>query len=128
MPTSGRSGAQIRIGWVGDPAASVPAIPVDAEISNLDDGAWVITDHGRPVAHYRDEQIRISIVWKARVNSDRHRPGNATPLSPERIVEILSVDLASRGAETPASTSPLSDRAWLDAVYSTYVIPIDIGS
>jgi hypothetical protein len=76
------------------------------------------------VAHYRDDEIRISIIWKARVNSARPGMGNATPLSPERIVEIFFADLASRGVETPASPSPLSDAAWLDLVHSTYVLPI----
>jgi hypothetical protein len=100
-----------RIGRVGDRAVRSPAISVDAEISHLEHGGWVITDHGQPVAHYRDEQIRISLVWKARVTADRTGPVTATSLSPEGIVEIVSADLASRGVDTPGSTSPLSDRA-----------------
>jgi len=117
-----------RIGWVGDPAARLPTISVDAEISHLEHGGWAITDHGQTVAHYGDEQIRISILWKAQVRSDRPGPGTAAPLSPDLIVDIFSADLASRGVETPVSSSPLFDAAWVDLVHATYVIPLGVAS
>jgi hypothetical protein len=83
-----------RIGRVGDRAARSPAISVDAEISHLEHGGWVITDHGQAVGHYRSSPP----TWP---------PAAWTCRSP---------------------TSPLSDRARLDLVHSTYVTPIDVAS
>ncbi|MGH3125459.1 MAG: hypothetical protein ACRDND_31145, partial [Streptosporangiaceae bacterium] len=81
-----------RIGRVGDPAVPPPAFSAAAQISHHADGGWTISDAGRAPARYDDRDIRISILWKARV-----RPGpehHATALlTPELIAGIISADL-----------------------------------
>jgi hypothetical protein len=123
-----------RIGWVGDPAPKIPSISAHAEIKHDTGAGWVISDGGREVQRYSDEQIRISILWKGGI---RHaagiEAGNITsPLTDERIVQIFQSDLISRGIATPGRTSSLSgqtllsDQIWLDLVHSVYYAPVNL--
>jgi hypothetical protein len=115
-----------RIGWIGDPAATPPAISAAAEIRHLPNGGWIVSDAGTPSVCYDDRDIRISILWKAQV-----RPGagaGTTPLTPELIAEIISSDLTRRGVRAPRPARPLSDRAWLDLVHSAYYVPVEAGT
>lgn len=109
-----------RIGWIGDQDPIIPAITRDSQIRRVASG-WVISDGGRTVQTYSDEQIRISIVWKGRV-----KPGfgpcdhEESPLTFDRIMQVFVRDLNSRGIEVPTPASPLSDKRWLELVHSTY--------
>jgi hypothetical protein len=107
-----------RIGWIGDPAVTPPALSAAAEIGHRADGSWIISDPGTPAVRYDDRDIRVSILWKAQV-----RPGSesgaAGPLTPGRIVEIISSDLIQRGVQTPRRAS-LTDQGWLNLVHSAY--------
>ena len=118
-----------RIGWIGEPAAKIPEISPGAQIEHSSGSGWVITDGGRKVQHYNDEQIRISILWKGRVTPVGGAPDEKqdAPLTPERIAELFSSDLASSGITMPPITSPLSDQAWLNLVHSTYYKPIELA-
>jgi hypothetical protein len=109
-----------RIGWIGDPDPLIPAITRDSQIKHVA-GGWAITDRGRTVQTYTDEQIRISIVWKGRVKRGFGSSDHAeSPLTFDRIMQVFVRDLNSRGIEVPTPTSPLSDKGWLDLVHSTY--------
>jgi hypothetical protein len=117
-----------RIGWIGDPAAKIPAISPGAEITHVSGTGWVIRDEGREIHLYSDKQIRISILWKGRAeptNGIDDYNENA-PLTPERIVRIFRSDLLSRGIRTPDRTSTLSDQTWLDLVHSSYYSPVNL--
>jgi hypothetical protein len=120
-----------RIGWIGDPAAAggpgqssttaPPALSVAAEISHVARDGWIVTDAGRSPVRYEDRDIRISVLWKARVQPGRE--SGTAPLTRELITQIISADLTRRGVLPPGRVSSLSDQSWLDLVHSTYYEP-----
>jgi hypothetical protein len=114
-----------RIGWIGDPAAQTPAISGGALIRHLDTGGWEVIDQGETRARYTDEQIRLSIVWKARVHAQATGE-RGSQLSPELVVEIFRADLRRRGIDTPLPASPLSDEIWISLLHKTYYTPVVI--
>lgn len=116
-----------RIGWVGEPAAKIPAISPGAQIEHIPGTGWVISDGGREVQRYLDEKIRISILWKGRVRLGI-APEDDDELTAERVVQIFQSDLVSRGAGASAQASSISDQAWLDRVHSTYYSPVDLSA
>ena len=110
-----------RIGWIGDPHASTPTLSPAAQIHHDPSGRWTITDTGGTVCTYPDEQVRISILWKAQVLTETR----VQALTPEQIVGIITRDLAARGSELPASaTEPISDDAWIETVHRSYYPPV----
>jgi hypothetical protein len=109
-----------RIGWIGEVAPTIPMISRDSQIQHIAGGGWVISDGGRDVQTYSDEQIRISILWKARVKPAPGSSNEESPLTSDRIVEVFTSDLNLRKVKTPTLASPLSDQRWLDLVHSTY--------
>jgi hypothetical protein len=84
----------------------------------------LISDGGREVQRYPDEQIRISILWKGRVKLGTGGEDD-DQLTAERIVQIFQSDLVSRCVGVTVPASPLSDPAWLDRVHSTYYSPVE---
>ena len=59
-----------RIGWIGDFACSSHHLSPSAEIDHHHAGGWIITDRDQPPVRYRDDDIRISIVWKGQVRRE----------------------------------------------------------
>jgi hypothetical protein len=112
-----------RIGWIGDPAATPPVLSSAAQISHHADGDWIITDTRTSVIRYHDRDIRISVLWKAQVRPSSEI-GAAAALTPDRITEIISADLARRGVQADGPVPSLSDQGWLDLVHSTYYVPV----
>lgn len=105
-----------RIGWIGDPHASTPTLTPTAKIHHGPVDHWTITDTGRTVCAYPDQEVRISILWKAQVLT-----GTVVPaLTSEQIVDVITRDLATREVEVPTATEPISDDAWIDVVHRTY--------
>jgi hypothetical protein len=105
-----------RIGWIGDPDATTPTLTPTARIFHDDTGRWRIIDHDRIVCTYPEADVRISILWKAQVITETA----TTPLTTARIAEVITVDLTARGIETPATSDPTTDSAWIDVVHATY--------
>jgi hypothetical protein len=112
-----------RIGRIGDPAAAPPAVSAAAQIGQHADGSWIISDIGRPAAHYEDRDVRISILWKAQIRPGAEN-GATAPLTPELITEIITADLTRRGVQPPGQVPSLSDQGWLDLAHSTYYVPV----
>jgi hypothetical protein len=110
-----------RIGRIGDPAATPPALSAAAQIGRHADGGWIVSDAGTSAVRYEDRDIRISILWKAKVSPG---PGSASvaPLTPELITEIICADLTRRGIQAPGQV--MSDKGWLDLVHSAYYVPV----
>jgi hypothetical protein len=115
-----------RIGWIGHPSPTTPKITPGAQIEHIAGKGWVVSDGGRTFQSYSDEQIRISILWKARVEAaDDAGDDRKSLLTPEGIVQLFARDLNSRGIRIPTPASPLSDQAWLDLVHSHYYFPVE---
>jgi hypothetical protein len=115
-----------RIGWIGEPAAKIPAISPGAQIERLPGTGWAISDGGREVQRYSDQQIRISILWKGRIRIGSGAE-EADQLTAEHIVEVFRSDLLARGLGGTSPAAPLSDQAWLDRVHSTYYSPVELA-
>jgi hypothetical protein len=113
-----------RIGWIGERAAKIPAISPGAQIGRLPSTGWAISDGGREIQRYSDQQIRISILWKGRVKLGGE---DDDQLTAERIVEVFQSDLLARGRGGTSPATPLSDQAWLDHVHSTYYSPVELA-
>ena len=109
-----------RIGWIGAPDAPSPVITSTATIHH-DSAGWIIRDHGTTVATYDDDDVRVSILWKARAERLSEDP---PPLSRDLIAQILQSDLTSRGRPGPggADDEVLDDVAWLQHVHDTYYV------
>jgi hypothetical protein len=116
-----------RIGWIGHPSPTIPTISPGAHIEHIAGSGWMVTDCGQAVQSYSDEQIRISILWKARVkrSDDAGDDGRKSSLTPENIAQIFTSDLDSRGIRMPTPAAPLSDRAWLNLVHANYYSPVE---
>lgn len=112
-----------RIGCVGEPSPATPALSRDARIEHRGADGWCVTEGGRDVRRYVDDEIRISILWKGRIDSTT--AGVADDLTPDHIAERFGRDLGSRGIAAATSASALRDSGWLDLVHATYYTPID---
>jgi hypothetical protein len=81
----------------------------------------------RPVcATYPDAQVRISILWKVRV--ELREVEKVSELTPDRILDSFAKDLEARAIRVSKPATPSSDQAWLDAVHATYYPVIDLQS
>lgn len=120
-----------RIGRTGDPAAAPEVLSAAAQIDHdAAGGGWIITDTdaGAAPVRYADRDIRISILWKARVRQAPEgsaAPLTPAPLTPELITEIISADLARRGLQADGHVPSLADEQWLGLVHSAYYVPVD---
>jgi hypothetical protein len=114
-----------RIGWIGAPSPIIPTITPNSQIEHVTGGGWVISDGGRTVQSYPDEQIRISILWKARIKPAGGGDSEKSSLTYDRIEQIFMDDLNSRGIRIPVPASALSDQTWLDLVHSVYYSPVE---
>jgi hypothetical protein len=115
-----------RIGSVGDLSAPATVISNEAVISHLEGGGWAVMDCDEERARYGDEQVRISIVWKAKVQPDDAIGKHDFELSPDRVAEILDADLQSKGISTVRPTSPLSDETWINLIHNTYYSQVTV--
>ena len=105
-----------RIGWIGDPRAATPRLTPEARIDYDPSGEWTITESGQTVRTYRENQVRISILWKAQVNIGPVEP----PLTSDVIVRVFARDLAARRVDAPVASDPTTDGTWLDLVHHIY--------
>jgi hypothetical protein len=89
----------------------------------LEDGAWEIRDDRRAAARFDEGELRMSLLWKARVFRDEaHRASfddDRFDLTPERIAEVFLADLAARGLAVKEPSDP-HDPAWQDMLVEMY--------
>jgi len=105
-----------RIGWIGEPNAELPRMTDAAEIRPAGDDAWVIVENRETRASYPAEAVRLSLVWKADVDTE----GHIEPLTLDRVMTIFLDDLRQRSIDFPIPADPLSDSEWmalLDRIY-----------
>ena len=105
-----------RIGRVGAPDAKLPRMSASAEIRPVD-GNWAIVENGETRATYPSNAIRLSLVWKA----DLETEATVESLTLDRVMSIFIADLRRRISDFHLPAEPLSDSEWLallDRVYS----------
>jgi hypothetical protein len=107
-----------RIGRVGAPNAPLPPMTAAAELRAVGGNIWAIVENGEVRATYPFSAVRLSLVWKANLESQ----ADSESLSLDQVMSIFIADLRKRKVDFPVSGDPLSDETWiatLDSVYGT---------
>ncbi|MEZ5661869.1 MAG: hypothetical protein R3E83_26250 [Burkholderiaceae bacterium] len=117
-----------RVAQIGRPERFLPGnqVPYDALLERRTDG-WSITDDGRHLADYGDDEVRISVLWKAYVFANAREAalaaGDDDKLSPQQIVSIFQADLLRRGHVIDPPASLAGDDLWAETIRQTYAAP-----
>jgi len=109
-----------RIGRVGAPNAPLPRMTAAAELRAMAGDTWAIVENGEVRATYPFNAVRLSLVWKANLESE----GYFESLDLDRVMSIFIADLSKRSADFRIPGEPLSDKTWiatLDSVYGTWI-------
>lgn len=92
------------------------------------DATWEIRDGDEVVHRLASGQVRISLLWKARVFRDEHHLASfedrAMDLSIGQVVEVYLDDLAARGLKLSAPTDPFNDVTFRKTLEATYPQPL----
>lgn len=84
---------------------------------------WEVTGDTHPPVRFGPDEVRISLLWRARVFRDEaHRDSfadSAYDLTPERIAEVFSEDLERRGVAFDEPSDPL-DAEWQEFLAQAY--------
>ena len=113
---------------LGPPGAPMPeGLTRESRLVRSGSG-WDVQDAGGSVqAHVDDDEVRLTVSWKADVFADaaeaeRHDRGDDV-LTLDTVVELFEKDLAARGVDSRRSDDPLADQAWIATLASTYRDP-----
>jgi hypothetical protein len=92
-------------------------VPVASDLLHYaGEGIWEIRDGERVAHRLEPEQLRISLLWKARVFRDEVHLASfedrAMDFSLDQVVEIYLDDLAARGVAASRPADPLGDAEW----------------
>ena len=96
-----------------------------------DDGRWsVISADGSAQAHFSDDEVRVTVSWKADVfasddEAALHDRGD-DPLTLELVLEMLERDLSLRGAGVHTTHEPLEDQEWISTLATVYRDPAPV--
>ncbi|MDA0977037.1 MAG: hypothetical protein O3B72_00625 [Proteobacteria bacterium] len=113
-----------RVGQMGDPQDYLDAgISSEAQLHRSDDG-WDIRLNGDLIRHYRQHEVRVSILWKAFCFKDQYQADQyadpAGNLTPSQIVDIFCDDLRRRQVKFQEPADLETDRAWMQVVLDHY--------
>jgi hypothetical protein len=113
---------------LGPPDATVPeGLSRESRLVRNGSG-WDVRDGlGAQQIHFDDDDVRITVSWKADVFASAaaalsHDRGEDA-LTLETVVDLFQKDLAVRGIDVPESSEPLADQSWIAALASTYQDP-----
>lgn len=110
-----------RIGRIGPADAVLPRMTANAEIRLDANGGWSIFDQNECRARYPKEAVRLSVVWKADVQSEGASSVELDPLTAPHIFQILQHDLRQRGLPCSGDVASLQDPQWIERVYRLYL-------
>ena len=105
-----------RIGRVGDADAKLPRMTSAAEIRPIHHDAWAIVEKGETRAVYPSNAIRLSLVWKANLETE----SQLESLNVDHVMDLLGADLRQRNVDFRLPANPLCDEEWmtlLDCIY-----------
>jgi hypothetical protein len=90
-------------------------------------GGWEMRDGATSIGSATDDEVRITVSWKAEVFADADEcaraDGHTDDLTLDQVVETFLADLHRRGIDAAAPADPIGDRAWVALISSTYGRP-----
>ncbi len=113
---------------LGDPGATMPdGLTRESRLVRGESGWDVHGGDGTVQAHFTDDEVRITVSWKADVfvnaeDAARHDQGDDS-LTLDTVVALFQKDLTARGVEVDVPSDPLADQAWIGALAATYQDP-----
>jgi hypothetical protein len=105
-----------RIGRVGAHNAPLPQMTAAAELRALGDDRWAIVENGEVRATYPFNAVRLSLVWKANLETE----ADSESLDLDQVMSIFVADLRKRKVDFPVPGDPLSDKIWIATLDSAY--------
>ena len=91
------------------------------------DGWDVRDEDGRIQAHLSDDEVRLTVSWKADVFSNEDEAAlydrGEDELTLATVIDLLNADLMERGFALPTPTDPLTDQEWISALAAVYEDP-----
>ncbi len=114
-----------RVGAIGDAGSFATQAQVDAGSTIAWHGdRWTIRNTASGDVDLRDDEVRISILWKAVVFADPREAAvfddHADDLDIATVVDVFRRDLARRGVDAAAPDDPFTDRSWITALSEAY--------
>jgi hypothetical protein len=105
-----------RIGRVGAPDAPLPQMTGAAELRAVGSDTWAIVENGEVRATYPFNAVRLSLVWKANLETE----ADSESLNLDRVMNIFVADLRKLKVDFCVPGDPLSDKTWITALDSAY--------
>lgn len=111
-----------RIAEVGAPGSPRFDLGPAAQIRATGQEEWVVVNDGVEVATFPAGQVRLSVLWKAEVFADEaaERKAGTSPLTLERVMELLTTDLRGRRIDFILPQDPLNSEPWLATLREAY--------
>ena len=122
-----------RVAPIGGPMpAKIENASLDVELRPSKEGSdWCAVDHGRELIRYREDEIRVSISWKAEVFADQAaaqiRTDHSDDLSIEGVISRLLEDLDRRDVHLTPAQDAVHDPEFIRALNETYPLPTPKG-
>lgn len=111
---------------LGPPDARLPdGLDSSCRLARSGDGGWVVLGgDGAAVAHFSDDEVRITVSWKADVYADRAEAAAADAgsdaLDLDAVVDRFTADLRDRGHAVARPDAILDDQEFIQLLAATY--------
>ena len=105
-----------RIGRVGAHNAPLPQMTAAAELRAVGGDTWAIVENGEVRATYPFNAVRLSLVWKANLETK----ADSESLDLDQVMSIFVADLRKRKVDFRVPGDPLSDKTWIATLDSAY--------
>jgi len=105
-----------RFGRVGAPNAPLPQMTAAAELRAVGSDTWAIVENGEVRATYPFNAVRLSLVWKANLETE----ADSESLNLDRVMNIFVADLRKLKVDFCVPGDPLSDKTWITALDTAY--------
>ncbi len=116
------------VGPLGSPGAVMPdGLTRESRLVRSEAGWDVHAADGSTQAHFGDDEVRLTVSWKADVfpnaeEAERHDRGDDA-LTLDSVVALFHQDLLARRVELREPSDPLADQEWIRTLASTYEDP-----
>jgi hypothetical protein len=116
------------VGPLGAPGATMlEGLGRESRLVRSELGWAVHGADGCEQGHLDDDEVRITVSWKADVFANaaeaQQHDRNENALTLQKVVDLLQKDLVARGIHVSEPTNPLADQSWISLLASTYQDP-----